>query len=97
MERVAYLGKLAEKIPRNEIKKSDTPPILATIRKCQKYGLSYELMCELNFTDLLAILVEFDIDNLKEYFKIMNRQNPDVVEASNADILKMHGKRKKVN
>jgi len=54
-------------------------------------------MCELNFTDLLALIVEYDIESVKEYYKIKQKEKNDerginVIPASNEQIIKMHSK-----
>ena len=54
-------------------------------------------MCSLNFNDLLAIVTEYDIESVKEYFKSMQRdlnekRGINVIDASNDDILRMHRK-----
>jgi len=54
-------------------------------------------MCDLNYTDLLALVVEYDIEAVKEYFKnkqrdLNERRGVTVRQASNDDILKMHKK-----
>lgn len=55
-------------------------------------------MCRLNYNDLIALIVEYEITKLEQYFKQLekNRQSElgyDVVEASNDDIIKQHGKK----
>jgi len=54
-------------------------------------------MCGLNYTDLLSLVVEYDIENVKEYFKAKQKELNDkrgvnVIEASNEDVMKMHSK-----
>jgi len=77
--------------------KLDTPFIFTMIQKCNKYGIAYELMCRLNYYDLKALVVEYDIQYLKEYLKQLEssrnaKLNREVIDASNEDILKMHGR-----
>ena len=53
-------------------------------------------MKRLNYYDLLALVVEYDIEQVKEYLQQMRKQdspNTEIVSASNDDILKMHGRR----
>lgn len=54
-------------------------------------------MKRLNFTDLLALIIEFDIENLEESLRLledkkMPQRQSNVVEASNDDILRFHRK-----
>jgi len=54
-------------------------------------------MCDLNFDDLLALVTEYDIQSIKEYFKSKQKEANEkrginVTEASNDDIMKMHKK-----
>lgn len=52
-------------------------------------------MKRLNFIDLKALLIEYDIDNLEKYLQqleTLRRQNVDTREATNEDIHKFFGK-----
>jgi len=54
-------------------------------------------MKRLNYRDLLALLVEYDIETLKEHLAALAAQKRQgsgpVREATNEDILKMHRRR----
>jgi len=92
------LSKLASKLPGNEnVDKGGPPFVLGLIKKCQKYEIDYQVMCDLNFDDLLALVTEYDIQSIKEYFKSKQKEANEkrginVTEASNDDIMKMHKK-----
>jgi len=69
---------------------------LNLIDKCQRYGISYDLMKRLNYTDLLAMVVERDIKVLEDHLRQRERDRQaangvEVVEATNEDILREHG------
>ena len=54
-------------------------------------------MCELNFNDLLALIVEYDIESVKEHFKakqksLNDKKGINVINASNEDVMRMHKK-----
>lgn len=52
-------------------------------------------MCRLNYMDLLALVVEYDIESIEENIKMMNKSKnkKEVITASNEDILRMHKRR----
>ena len=56
-------------------------------------------MKRLNYHDLLALIIEYDIENVKEHLRMLQKQkndglNREVKVASNEDILKMHNTRR---
>jgi len=55
------------------------------------------MMCELNYNDLLYLVVEYDIAEVKKYWSDMEEHRhasngQEVHKASNQTILAMHGK-----
>jgi hypothetical protein len=55
------------------------------------------MMCELNYNDLLYLVVEYDIAEVKKYWREMEQhrlagRGQEVIKASNNTILNMHGK-----
>lgn len=71
-----------------------TPFVFTIIKKCQRYSIPFELMKRLNYSDLLALIIEYDIDAVLEYLSMESkRRNPaNVITASNDDILRIHKK-----
>ena len=84
-------------MPKTSAEPTGAPLVFNIIRKCQKYGIDYEIMKRLNYRDLLALLVEYDIETLKEHLAALAAQKRQgsgpVREATNEDILKMHRRR----
>ncbi len=78
---------------------STRPPfVFMLVKKCQKYGIDYHMMKRLNYSDLLALIVEYDIEATKEHLRMLEesrntKANRVVKQASNSDILSMHGRR----
>lgn len=67
------------------------------LKKAIGYNISYDLMKRLNYYDLLALIVEYDIENIREHLRQLQKQNDakhgrNVKVASNEDILKHHKK-----
>ena len=61
------------------------------LKRCQEFNISYDLMCELNFKDLQALVIEYWIDQIRDYFKRKQeeqnaRRGIAVRKASNEDI-----------
>lgn len=61
------------------------------LKRCQEFNISYDLMCELNFKDLQALVIEYWIDQIRDYFKRKqeeqnSRRGVSVRKASNEDI-----------
>jgi hypothetical protein len=52
----------------------DTPFILLLLKKCESYNIPYQMMCDLNYTDLLALIIEYDIETIAEHYKQLERQ-----------------------
>lgn len=90
------LAKLNKKLPTTVQASTHNPPFIFTlIKKCRTYNIQYELMSRLNYYDLLYLVVEYDIEAIKENLRQMedNRRQQmgyEVVEASNDQILAMH-------
>lgn len=95
MERTGLLKSLGSKLAPSKNEKDSTPFVLKLIITCQKYNIPYELMCRLNYYDLLYLVVEYQIESLKENLKLQAKarqdsMNVEVREATNEDILRMH-------
>jgi hypothetical protein len=91
---------LVKKLPdSHRADKNGPPSVIQVIKKCEKYGVSHGIMCELNYTDLLALVIEYDIETVQEHLRMLEQQRrakngfASVREASNEDILRMHGKK----
>lgn len=90
------LAKLGKKIPSTtKVSKCNPPFIFTLLKKCKTYCISYELMCRLNYFDLLYLIVEFDIEAIRENLHQleMNRlekRGVEIVEATDDQILTMH-------
>lgn len=80
------LSSLVKKIP-GKHQSSHSPPIITIIQKSIKHNIPYELMSRLNYTDLLYMIVEYEIDEVKTYLnrlehERLNKQGVEVVEAT---------------
>lgn len=90
------LAKLSKRLPTTGKASAHNPPFVFTlIKKCRTYNIQYELMCRLNYYDLLYLVVEYDIESIKENLKQLEasrlqQRGVEVVEASNDQILAMH-------
>jgi len=74
MERVKLLSDLNRRIASNEPNQAaNTPFIFILIKKCITYNIPYALMERLNYTDLLALVIEYDIQTVKEYLRQKER------------------------
>ena len=85
------------RLPENNVDKDRPPFVFTLFQKCKKYGIDYGLMCELNFNDLLALIVEYDIVAIKDYFKeLQNSKNEArgvmVRKATPEKVAQMHGR-----
>lgn len=88
----ALSSRIASKVSSN---KSDSPFVYTLIQSCIRYKIPYDLMCRLNYTDLLGIVIEFDIDSQRDNLRFLEKERKqklgyEVVEATDEDILKMH-------
>lgn len=67
---------------------SYTPPsIITIINKCIRHKIAYEIMVSLNYTDLLYMIIDFEIQEVRNYLrdKENDRQSKlgiEVVEAT---------------
>ena len=66
--------------------------MILLLRKCNKYKIPYEMMKRLNYTDLLAMIVEYDIDAINDYLRQKKQRaniknGVEVREANNAETL----------
>ena len=90
-----FLEKLLNKLPHQNKPKHNTPFVFTLIRKCSEYRIPYELMCRLNYYDLIYLVTEYDISSIQDYLRnIENSQNQQrgyqIIDATNDMILKMH-------
>lgn len=70
MERVKLLSDLNQRIASNgSTQAANTPFIFILIKKCITYKIPFELMERLNYTDLLAIVIDYDIQTVKDYLR----------------------------
>ena len=86
-------------IVKKDEKESGSHFIITLLKKATSYGISYDLMKRLNYHDLLALVIEYDIENVREHLRMLQKQknerlNREVKIASNEDILKMHNTRR---
>ena len=90
------LAKLSKKLSTTGKASTHNPPFIFTlIKKCKTYNIQYELMSRLNYYDLLYLVVEYDIEAIKDNLKQLEanrlqQQGVEVVDASNDQILAMH-------
>ena len=79
---------MSKKIPSgNQSGVPHSPFIFTLIKKCSKYKIPYELMCRLNYNDLLYLVVEYDISSMEQYLQQKtqmerNKRGIDVVDAT---------------
>ena len=57
------------------------------MKKCIGYKIPYELMCRINYKDLLYMIVDYDIDTINHYLKekqaiIRRKQGVEIQEAT---------------
>jgi len=57
-------------------------------------------MCELNYMDLQALVIEYEISDVKQYLKRLQEEKNssrgvNIIPASNDDLLRMFGGKKK--
>lgn len=95
MERVEFLNLLSKALP-DASSKSDSPFIINVIQKAIRYGISYDLMVNLNYTDLLYLIVNKDIEMVQQLLdqQEKNRQNEAGIckrAATPEEIARMHG------
>lgn len=70
MERVQLLSDLNKRIASNGKPQQQSAPFVFTlIQKCIAYKIPYDLMERLNYTDLLYMVVEYDIKTIQDYFR----------------------------
>lgn len=48
---------------------ANAPFIFTLLKKCIAYKIPYDLMERLNYTDLLYMVVEYDIQTIKDYLR----------------------------
>ncbi len=91
-----YLMELIKKLSDNKVpKKHRSPFVFSLLQKCQNYGIPYQLMCEINYNDLLALIVEYDISALKDHFKSKQKElegnrGVNVIDANENQVANMH-------
>lgn len=61
---------MAKKIPgSNKPQAVSAPFIFTLLKKCIQYNIPTNLMERLNYTDLLYMVVDYDIQNVREHLK----------------------------
>lgn len=56
---------------------ANAPFIFTLIKKCIHYKIPTDLMDRLNYTDLLYMVVEYDIQSIKDYLRSKERERLD--------------------
>lgn len=70
MERVQLLSDLNKRIAgQGKPQAAGAPFILTLMQKCIEHNIPYSLMERLNYTDLLYLVVEYDILKVKDYLR----------------------------
>ena len=87
-----------KRLPENNVDKDRPPFVFTLFQKCEKHGIPYALMCELNFNDLLALIVEYDIVAVKDHFKSLQNDRNEargvvVRKATPEKVAQMHGRK----
>ncbi len=89
------LANLAKKLKNTGAgRNTDSPSIFTVIQKCVHYQIPYQLMASMNYNDLLYLVIEKDIESVKEQLEFkrkqdLNKRGIEVVPATNEDILNM--------
>jgi len=66
---------LNKKIPGSAKPQAVNAPFIFTlIKKCIQYKIPTDLMERLNYTDLLYMVVEYDIQSIKDYLRSKERE-----------------------
>lgn len=82
--------------PQPSKRQSDGPPsIIKLMKKAIQYSIDHAMMDRLNYVDLLALIVEMDIDTVTEALNQKEQRQRaqkgyEVRNASNQDIINMH-------
>lgn len=81
MRQVATLNQLQSKVYGNKSGGSDLPDILIVLKATTRYGISHEMIKKLSYNDLLAIIIDYQIQELREYLNNKNKQqgNKEVI------------------
>lgn len=70
MERVQLLSDLSKRVASNGKPQQQSAPFIFTLmQKCISYKIPYDLMERLNYTDLLYMIVEYDIKTVQDYLR----------------------------
>jgi len=56
---------------------ANAPFIFTLMKKCIAYKIPYDLMERLNYTDLLYMVVEYDIQTVQDYLRQKERDRLD--------------------
>lgn len=65
---------MSDKLPRQSTDTVSVPNILTIFKACKKYGIEHEMIKSLNYNDLLCLVINFQIDDLKVYFNTQKHQ-----------------------
>jgi|GEM_PF-2077984 len=83
-ERLYELSKKVRNEPVDKEKNLGLPFILKVFKLCKRYGIEHEMIKSLSYNDLLALILDFQIDDYKQYLRIQKQQKRDdeVIELS---------------
>ena len=88
MERVQLLSDLSKRIASNGKPQQQSAPFIFTLmQKCITYKIPYDLMERLNYTDLLYMIVDYDIKTVLDLLRQkeqerLNKRGVEVEELS---------------
>lgn len=88
MERVQLLSDLSKRIASNGKPQQQSAPFIFTLmQKCITYKIPYDLMERLNYTDLLYMVVDYDIKTVLDLLRQkeqerLNKRGVEIEEVS---------------
>lgn len=88
MERVQLLSDLSKRIASNGKPQQQSAPFIFTLmQKCITYRIPYDLMERLNYTDLLYMVVDYDIKTVLDLLRQkeqerLNKRGVEIEEVS---------------
>lgn len=90
---------LVKKLPPQKEKKHLAVPFSITVfKKCIKYKISTDLMKSLHFFDLQCLIIQFEIQDIQEYFSAKEKERlkargiKEVKDISGEDAIKFLGR-----
>lgn len=57
------------------------PDILIVLKACARYGITHNMIKELSYNDLLALIIEHQIDDIREYLSSQKGQTNEIIHA----------------